>query len=102
MSGVALEHAAPALAATTVREDLSDAAWDAYVLRHPEATAYHFSGWPRLIGRAFGHEARLLAAESDGAISGVLPLVLMRSRLFGRFVISLPFLNAGGVLADDD
>jgi FemAB-related protein (PEP-CTERM system-associated) len=32
----------------------------------------------------------------------VLPLVVMRSRLFGRFVISLPFLNEGGLLADDE
>jgi FemAB-related protein (PEP-CTERM system-associated) len=31
----------------------------------------------------------------------VLPLVHMRSRLFGRSLISLPFLNYGGVLAMD-
>jgi FemAB-related protein (PEP-CTERM system-associated) len=43
----------------------------------------------------------MLAADRGGAIAGVLPLVIMRSRLFGRFAISLPFLNAGGLLADD-
>ena len=30
-----------------------------------------------------------------------LPLVEMRSWLFGRFMVSLPFVNYGGVLADD-
>jgi FemAB-related protein (PEP-CTERM system-associated) len=85
-----------------VTETRTDADWDAYVRERARATAYHFSGWPRLIARACGHEARLLAAERNGRITGVLPLVLMRSRLFGRFAVSLPFLNAGGILADDE
>jgi hypothetical protein len=85
-----------------VTETRTDADWDAYVRDRTTATAYHFSGWPRLIARACGHEPRLLAAERDGRITGVLPLILMRSRLFGRFAVSLPFLNAGGILADDE
>jgi serine/alanine adding enzyme len=53
-----------------------------------------------VIERAFGHETRYLVAEAeDGAPAGVLPLVVFRSRVFGRFVVSLPFLNYGGVLA---
>jgi hypothetical protein len=43
----------------------------------------------------------MLAAMANGRTVGVLPLVVMRSRLFGRFVVSLPFLNEAGVLADD-
>jgi FemAB-related protein (PEP-CTERM system-associated) len=84
-----------------VREDLPAAAWDEYVQSHPDASAYHRHGWVELIGRAFGHEIRPLACTDGDAITGVLPLVVMRSRLFGTFVVSLPFLNAGGVLADD-
>ena len=41
-----------------------------------------------------------LAAESPSGVGGVLPLVFFRSRLFGRFAVSMPFLNYGGVLAD--
>jgi FemAB-related protein (PEP-CTERM system-associated) len=84
-----------------VAEHGDDASWDRFVAGHPQSSAYLYAGWPRLIGRAFGHEVRMLAAERGGAIAGVLPLVIMRSRLFGRFAISLPFLNAGGLLADD-
>lgn len=86
----------------SIRTNVEDAVWDRYVSRHAGATAYHMSGWARLIERAFGHEARLLAATAGADVVGVLPLVIMRSRLFGRFVVSLPFLNAGGVLADGD
>jgi hypothetical protein len=35
------------------------------------------------------------------AVAGLLPLVHFRSRLFGRFLVSVPFLNYGGVLASD-
>jgi FemAB-related protein (PEP-CTERM system-associated) len=77
------------------------AAWDEYVSRQREASAYHDYGWRDVISRAFGHETRYLAARSAEGIKGVLPLVVFRSRLFGRFVVSMPFLNYGGVLADD-
>jgi FemAB-related protein (PEP-CTERM system-associated) len=79
-----------------------DAQWDAYVGSHPHRSGYHYSGWPRLIARAFNHGAVLLAAVDGSRISGVLPLIVMRSRVFGRFVVSLPFLNEGGLLADDE
>ena len=42
------------------------------------------------------------AARREGTIVGVLPTVLLNSWLFGRALVSLPFLNYGGVLADDD
>ena len=41
-------------------------------------------------------------ASRNGSIEGVLPLVLFRSALFGRFAVSLPFVNYGGVLAADE
>lgn len=93
---------AGALAAPVSIGAVADARWDAYVAAHPDRTPYHRAGWPRLIGRAFDHEAVLLAATDGPAIVGVLPLVVMRSRVFGRFVVSLPFLNEGGVLADSE
>jgi FemAB-related protein (PEP-CTERM system-associated) len=88
------------VSATEIRENLPEASWDTYVAGRPDASAYHYAGWPRLIGHAFGHEVRMVAACSPSGVSGVLPLIVMRSRLFGRHLVSLPFLNAGGVLAD--
>ena len=74
-------------------------AWDEFVAGRADASAYHRAGWATAIGAAFGHEVRMLSVVGGGEMHGVLPLVLMRSRLFGRFVVSLPFLNAGGVLS---
>jgi serine/alanine adding enzyme len=73
--------------------------WNAYVADHPEATAYHDWEWRGVIERAFGHETRYLVAKTAGGTAGVLPLVIFRSRVFGRFAVSMPFLNYGGVLA---
>ena len=73
---------------------------DAYVRSHPRATPYHLRAWLGVIERAFGHRALSLAAEADGRIAGVLPLAFFDSRVFGRFAVSLPFVNYGGVLAD--
>lgn len=83
-----------------VRDDAPLAQLEEYVAAHRLASAYHRPGWCEVIGRAFGHQTKYLAAESGEAIVGVLPLVFFRSRLFGRFTVSLPFLNYGGVLAD--
>lgn len=84
----------------TVRADADASRWDAYVAARPDASAYHLYGWRSVISRTFGHETSYLFAESDSRVVGVLPLVIFRSRVFGRFVVSMPFLNYGGVLAD--
>lgn len=76
-------------------------AWDAFVGHHPDATAYHAWHWRDVVAGVFRHEALYLAARQDEAVVGVLPLVAFRSRLFGHFLCSLPFVNYGGVLASD-
>jgi FemAB-related protein (PEP-CTERM system-associated) len=37
-----------------------------------------------------------------GKTVGLLPLAYVHSLLFGRFLVSLPYLNFGGVIADDE
>ncbi len=74
------------------------AAWDSFVQGHPEATFFHQSAWRGVIEAAFRHQAHYLTAEQDGAIVGVLPLVQVRTRLFGHSLISNPFCVYGGPL----
>ena len=76
-------------------------AWDAFVTANPGAAGYHEWAWRTVVERAFGHECLYLMAREHGRVTGVLPLVAIRSRLFGRTMTSLPFLNYGGVLASD-
>ncbi len=53
--------------------------------------------WLIALRQGLRHDPRLLIAEQDGCIAGVLPLALVRSVLFGRFVVSLPYLNRAGI-----
>lgn len=86
----------------TIHESADPAGWDRFVEQHPDATGYHLWGWRAIFEEIFGHRAVYLAAEQGGVTSGVLPLVEFRSALFGRFLVSLPFVNYGGVLALND
>ena len=87
--------------ALTVSSDATETEWDAFVERHPDASGYHLWRWRRVMERAFGHQTVYLAARRDAEIVGVLPAVMIKSRLFGRSLVSLPFLNYGGVVATD-
>jgi FemAB-related protein (PEP-CTERM system-associated) len=77
------------------------AEWDEYVRRHPDATPYHTLAWRTVFEHVFGHRTHYVTASRSGRPVGILPMVEMRSWLFGRFMVSLPFVNYGGVLADD-
>jgi FemAB-related protein (PEP-CTERM system-associated) len=82
-----------------VRSTDVDKSWDRFVERHAAPTVAHLSAWGRVFQRAYGHEPVYLTAEEGGEPVGVLPLVMLRSRLFGRRLVSMPFLDYGGVLA---
>lgn len=74
--------------------------WDQYVSDHPSASGYQLVGWRRVVEEAFGHRTvYLMARDEAGEMQGVLPLVFLSSRLFGRFLVSMPFFNYGGLLA---
>jgi FemAB-related protein (PEP-CTERM system-associated) len=58
--------------------------------------------WLLVLQQGLGHKPYCLEAVEGGATRGLLPLSYIRSLLFGRFLVSLPYVNYGGVLADDD
>ncbi len=75
-------------------------AWQEFVDTHAECSHYHRWGWKRVIQNSFGWSTFYLMAVESGAVQGLLPLVWQKSRLFGSFLTSLPFLNGGGVVAE--
>jgi FemAB-related protein (PEP-CTERM system-associated) len=77
-----------------------EAAWDAYVLQHANATFFHRIGWRTLLTDVMRHRTHYLVAERGGRWAGVLPLAEVRSRLFGHALASLPFAVYGGALGD--
>ena len=82
--------------------DVDRARWDAFVTATPGGTFCHRAGWQRVVERAFGHRTHFVYAERAGAITGVLPLTEIRSRLFGHSLVSNAFQVYGGPVATDD
>jgi serine/alanine adding enzyme len=78
-------------------------AWNSYVESSPTASMAHQFLWHSIINRAYGHRPLyLLAAHSAGRVCGILPLFLVKSRMFGNTLASMPFLDYGGICADDE
>ncbi len=75
------------------------ALWDAYVETVPGAHNCQRWAWKQAVEETYRHQGYYWMATLDGAIQGVLPLVLIESRLFGRCLVSVPFATYGGVLA---
>lgn len=73
--------------------------WNAFVAQQADASTYHDAAWLGVVSRAFGHPTVALEATENGVVTGVLPLVAFAHPLFGRFLVSMPFFNYGGVLA---
>ena len=75
--------------------------WNAYVLENTAASIYHRAEWRELISKTFGHETYYFnARDKNHKIIGILPLIRLKSRIFGDFMVSMPYFNYGGAIAD--
>jgi len=61
--------------------------------RHP--------GWLTVLNRSMRYRPYCLEAVDGERTCGFLALADVKSMLFGRFLVSLPYLNYGGPVADD-
>lgn len=86
-------HSGPALAARMPR-------LRAYATRGERVPLTRDPGWLNVLADGFGHTPYALEAIEQGQTVGYLPLAFVKSMLFGRFLVSLPYLNSNGVQAD--
>jgi len=75
--------------------------WDEFVENSSSATFFHKAGWKDVIEKAFGHKTYFLYTEDQGKITGILPLVHIKSFLFGNSLSSCAFCVYGGIVADN-
>lgn len=63
-----------------------------FLSRHP--------AWLRVLQRGLHHRPVCLVAgeQTSAPLAAILPLCLVKSRLFGAFLVGLPYLNLGGPL----
>jgi serine/alanine adding enzyme len=74
--------------------------WDHFVSSSPQATIAHELGWRHVVERTYHHVPYYLMALQEGIVCGVLPLFLIKSRIFGRMLVTPPYLSFGGLLAN--
>jgi len=74
-------------------------AWDEFVARADGGSFCHLAGWRDILSEVLGAECLYRVVTDDrGEWQGILPLVRVKSWLFGHYLVSLPFLNDGGPL----
>jgi len=78
-----------------------EAAILAFLARNPGASPFHRPAWLRAVERGCGHGSTVLLAEEFGAVTGILPLTHVCSRLFGSALVSTGFAVGGGIVATD-
>ena len=75
--------------------------WEHFTEAEPGATLASADRWLSVLPQSLGHRDRSLVAERGGEVCGILPMMLLSHWFFGRFHVSLPWLDYGGVLADN-
>jgi lipid II:glycine glycyltransferase (peptidoglycan interpeptide bridge formation enzyme) len=71
----------------------NDPRWDAFVAAHPQASIYHHSAWIKVIARSYNYKPVFIALENTDTnrFEGVIPFLLVESRLTGKRLVSLPY-----------
>lgn len=75
--------------------------WDKYVRTKPEASIYHQSKWLTLIESSLNQKGvYLIAKDTTNNVVGILPIINLKSWLFGNYMVSMPYFNYGAAIAD--
>jgi FemAB-related protein (PEP-CTERM system-associated) len=70
--------------------------WNLLLEDNPSANAYLLWEYGEALCQTYPYKRHYLACDSSGSINGALPLIHIKSRLFGNRLISLPFCEYGG------
>ena len=78
------------------------AVWERVLHNASPRLLSHHPRWLSVLRDGLRHEPYCIEARRRGEIVGLLPLALVRSICFGRYLVSLPYLNSAGVQAVDE
>ncbi len=74
--------------------------WDEYLAAKGHSGFYQRAAWLLVLQEGLQHEPACLQATVGRKLVGVLPLASVKSPLFGKFLVSLPYVNSSGIVAD--
>lgn len=84
-------------------DSCDEKSWNHYIFEHPQATFYHDFRWKNVMESCFHHRTYYLICKNiHDEVSGILPLIHLKSFLFGSIICSMPFLNFGGICSSND
>ena len=75
--------------------------WREFVKTHDQCANYHQWEWKDIIESNFHWQSSYLMVEDNQRIVGILPLFVQTSWLLGKWVSSMPLLQSGGIVADN-
>tara|TARA_R110002110_G_scaffold415858_2_gene658601 strand:- start:41166 stop:42251 length:1086 start_codon:yes stop_codon:yes gene_type:complete len=84
-----------------ILDETNRARWDEFATSHCEHP-FHLSVWEKIFSELFFLKTYYLYAQKGKDIIAILPLVEMKSLLFGHALISTPFLVYGGPVGTKD
>ena len=74
---------------------------DQFVASSPTGTLFHLAAWQAVVEGVLKRRWVSLVARRGRKITGIFPIGLVRSRLFGDSMVSLPLAVYGGICADN-
>ena len=70
--------------------------WNEFVTVDPYAQAYHLWEWGDVLCKTYGYARYYVVVKNGEDILGALPLLYVKSLIFGKRLISLPFVEYAG------
>ncbi|MCH8499100.1 MAG: GNAT family N-acetyltransferase [Marinobacter sp.] len=101
LTGQALDNAPGTVTRALRLKDVPAEAYDRFVASHPQASPYHQRAWLLATVAAYGHEGWVVSVTRKGEWVGAMPVCRLR-RPGGGPLVSLPFCDLGGPLAQDE
>lgn len=89
-----------------VAKDKDETLWKSFISKHPLSHHAFSWEWRSIIKKLFSHSPYYLIAienrENQDCCVGILPFFIVKSFIFGKAAISVPYLNGGGVIAENE
>ena len=75
--------------------------WDEFLLTHPETTFFHTSAWAKVLSETYRYRPLYFTIVENGQLTGLIPVMEIKSLLTGKRGVSLPFTDECHPLARD-
>jgi len=76
--------------------------WNEFVTRNHHSHVYHLWEWSDVICKTYKYKRHYLAVKEGEDILAVFPCVFVKSLIFGKRLISLPFVEYAGPMLKND